>query len=191
MTHKPGTLPSPSPNRTARDALGRTHGRHVVDLDGVEIGKVSEVFADPRTGQTRFLRVAMSGVLGFGKAFTLIPIEAIVAFDDERIVADLEPDRLLGSPSYLALGQPRWDIPPETPVLSADGKKVGEVVEVHPGFLFVERGVYFPHDFYIPNDAIALYDGHEVTLKPTAAEIGREEWDQAPPTLVRVEGRSP
>jgi sporulation protein YlmC with PRC-barrel domain len=191
MVHRPRTHPSRSvsPSKAGGegvDPLSRTRGRRVVDSNGIEIGEVEEIFAAPHTGRVRFLRVAAGGILGIGKAFTLIPAEAVVEFDDERILIDLDPDRLLGSPSYLELGRPRWDIPPETPVLAADGEKVGEVVEVHPGFLFVEKGVYFPHDLYIPNDAIALYDGHEVTLKLKRNEISRQGWDEAPPTLVRI-----
>jgi sporulation protein YlmC with PRC-barrel domain len=168
------------------DPLGRVRGRRVVNLDGLEIGEVAALFVDPRTGRVRFLRVAAGGVLGIGKAYTLIPAEAVVEVDDERVLVDPDPDRLLGSPSYLSAGRPRWDIPPETRVVAADGEEIGAVIEVHPGFLVVEHGVYFPHDLYVPNDAIAHYDGHTVRLALPRAKLLHRGWDEAPPTLVRV-----
>jgi sporulation protein YlmC with PRC-barrel domain len=187
MAATPETRPTQAIPDEQIDPLKHAHGRRVVDPDGIEIGEVEEVFADPHTRRVRFLRVAAGGILGVGKAFSLIPVGAIVESDDERILVDLDPDRLVGSPSYLSLGQPRWDIPPETPVHSTDGKDVGKVVDVHPGFLFVEKGIYFSRDLYIPNDAIATYDGHEVTLRFRRDEIPKQHWDEAPPTLVRVE----
>jgi hypothetical protein len=102
-------------------------------------------------------------------------------------LVDLDVERLIATPTYLALGQPRFDIPERTPVVTADGKELGRVFEIHPGFLVVEHGIYFPHYFYLPDDAIAIYDGQKVHLKQTKHEVRDLGWDKAPPTLALAE----
>jgi len=168
------------------DPLNDALGRPVFNVEGIGLGEVVDLFREHHTGKVRFLRVASGGILGVGKAFALIPAEAVLDVDDERVLADLDPNRLVGTPSYLALGQPRWDIPLETRVVSADAHEIGKVTEVHPGFLVVEKGVYFPHDLYVPNDAIATYDGHLVHLALPKRELLRQGWDEAPPIMVRA-----
>jgi sporulation protein YlmC with PRC-barrel domain len=163
--------------------MRNARGRPVFDQDGNGIGKLDEIFVDPSTGEIRLLRVASEGIIGFGKAFTLIPAEAVTAVHHGRIVADVRPQRLLAAKSYLGTGQPRWDIPPKARVYTADGKKAGKVTQVLPGFLVVERGVYRSVEFYVPNDSIEIYDGDLVRLRVPFSEMRRRGWHLAPPLL--------
>jgi uncharacterized protein (TIGR02271 family) len=68
-------------------------------------------------------------------------------------------------------------------VFGADGDKVGTVAEVYPGYIIVEKGFFFPTDYYIPVSAIASYDANQVYLSvPKDAALGRG-WDSRPVDL--------
>jgi hypothetical protein len=192
VPHEPGAEPRTTTTRRGdvkvdpADPLSQTRGRLVLDQDEMGAGEVDELFVDPQTGRVRFLRIEAAGVLGFANFYFLIPAEAVVNVDDKKVHVDLNYDGFLGAPSYLKLGQPHWDIPPKAPVMTVDGKKIGEVIQEHPGFLVVERGIYFPDDYYVPNEAVAHFDGQKVYLSLTKREVGHQGWDEAPPTLVRL-----
>jgi hypothetical protein len=192
VPHEPGSEPKTTTTKRddvkldPADPLSQTHGRLVFDQDEMGVGEVHELFVDPHTGRVRYLRIEAGGVLGFAKSYFLIPAEAVVTVDDKKVYVDLDYDSFLGAPSYLKLGQPHWDIPPKAPVITSDGEKIGEVIQEHPGFIVVERGVYFPDDCYVPNKAVAHFDGQKVYLSLTKDEVGHQGWDEAPPTLVRL-----
>ena len=40
-------------------------------------------------------------------------------------------------------------------VFGADGDKLGTVAAVYPGYIVVEKGFFFPTDYYIPMSAVA------------------------------------
>jgi uncharacterized protein (TIGR02271 family) len=68
-------------------------------------------------------------------------------------------------------------------VFGADGDKVGTVSEVYPGYIIVEKGLFFPTDYYIPTSAIASSDTDRVYLTVTKdAALGRG-WDVRPVDL--------
>jgi uncharacterized protein (TIGR02271 family) len=68
-------------------------------------------------------------------------------------------------------------------VFGADGDKVGTVATVHPGYIIVEKGFFFPTDYYIPMSAIASYDADRVYLTVSKdAALGRG-WDVRPVDL--------
>src|SRR5215217_6911908 len=68
-------------------------------------------------------------------------------------------------------------------VFGADGDKVGTVSEVYPGYIIVEKGFFFPTDYYIPMSAIATYDANRVYLTVSKdAALGRG-WDMRPVDL--------
>jgi len=67
-----------------------------------------------------------------------------------------------------------------TDVYGSDGDKVGTVAEVQPTYLVVEKGFFFPTDYYIPLHAIAqVQDGQAIltVTKDTALHSG---WDTVP-----------
>jgi hypothetical protein len=172
------------------ERLRRAYGFRVIDQEGNEAGELEDLFVEPATGQVRFLRLAQGGVLGFAKVHLLVPVEAVIDIDDGEVSVDLDAEHLTGKPTYFQLGHPRFDIHERTPVVDAGGKEFGRVREIHPGFLVVEEGIYFPHYFYLPNDAIAIYDGQKVHLKHTRREARDLGWDKAPPTLAHAAKRA-
>src|SRR5918994_4636632 len=68
-------------------------------------------------------------------------------------------------------------------VYGADGDKVGTVSAIYPGYIIVEKGFFFPTDYYIPMSAVASYDADRVYLTVSKdAALGRG-WDVRPVDL--------
>jgi uncharacterized protein (TIGR02271 family) len=68
-------------------------------------------------------------------------------------------------------------------VYGADGDKVGTVSAVYPGYIVVEKGLFFPTDYYIPMSAVASSDHAQVYLNVSKdAALGRG-WDTRPVDL--------
>src|SRR5215217_174028 len=68
-------------------------------------------------------------------------------------------------------------------VFGSDGDKVGTVSAVYPGYIVVEKGLFFPTDYYIPMSAVASYDTNQVSLTVSKdAALGRG-WDVRPVDL--------
>jgi len=65
-------------------------------------------------------------------------------------------------------------------VVGSDGGKVGEVVAAHRNYVVVEKGFFFPTDYYIPTSAIANYDGDKIHLNVTKDAALDQGWDTAP-----------
>ena len=76
-------------------------------------------------------------------------------------------------------------------VYGSDGDKVGAVASVHPTYLVVEKGFFFPTDYYIPVSAITQATDGQVILnvaKDTALHSGWENVpDAASATLPRTD----
>lgn len=64
-------------------------------------------------------------------------------------------------------------------VIGADGGKVGKVIAVRPSHVVVEKGFFFPTDYYIPRSAIARQDEH-VHLNVTKADALNRGWGEDP-----------
>ena len=67
----------------------------------------------------------------------------------------------------------------------AEGEQVGKVVAVDPNYVVVEKGFFFPSDYYIPASAIARADEDDLYLVFTKDEALRQGWDR-PPTASAV-----
>ena len=67
-------------------------------------------------------------------------------------------------------------------VLASDGDKVGNIVAVQPNYIVVEKGFFFPTDYYIPTSAVASYDEGRVYLNVTKDAALNQGWDQQPTT---------
>lgn len=63
---------------------------------------------------------------------------------------------------------------------SADGEKVGEVVEAHDGYFIIEQGIIFTTDLHMPMSTIASRDGDRVLLTLTKQAIEEGDWSGAP-----------
>jgi uncharacterized protein (TIGR02271 family) len=68
-------------------------------------------------------------------------------------------------------------------VFGADGEKVGTVATVYPGYIVVEKGFFFPTDYYIPRSAIASADANRVYLTLTKEAALTSGWDVQPVDL--------
>ena len=75
------------------------------------------------------------------------------------------------------------DIPAGADVYGADGEKVGSVAAVYPGYIVVEKGIFFPTDYYIPTSAIASYDAGQVYLNVAKDAALQSGWDAQPADL--------
>ena len=64
----------------------------------------------------------------------------------------------------MSTGYTATDIITGAEVFGADGDKVGTVAAVYPGYIVVEKGFFFPTDYYIPMSAVASYDNDQVYL---------------------------
>jgi uncharacterized protein (TIGR02271 family) len=73
-----------------------------------------------------------------------------------------------------------WTITEGTDVVGSDGDKVGEVVAVQDNYVVVEKGFFFPTDYYIPTSAISNFDGEKVYLNVTKADALNQGWDTEP-----------
>lgn len=72
----------------------------------------------------------------------------------------------------------QWQIPEGTDVVGSDGDKVGKVVAAESSYIVVEKGFFFPTDYYIPTNAINNFDGDKVYLTVTKDEALNQGWDQ-------------
>jgi uncharacterized protein (TIGR02271 family) len=74
------------------------------------------------------------------------------------------------------------DIVTGTEVFGSDGGKVGTVAEVQPNYIVVEKGFFFPTDYYIPSSAIATYDNGQIYLNVAKDAALHSGWDTIPDT---------
>jgi uncharacterized protein (TIGR02271 family) len=67
-------------------------------------------------------------------------------------------------------------------VIAADGDKVGTLADLEAGYLIVEKGFFFPKDYYIPSSAVTTYDDAEgkIYLSVSKDEALNSGWDQMP-----------
>jgi uncharacterized protein (TIGR02271 family) len=65
-------------------------------------------------------------------------------------------------------------------VYGSDGDKVGSVVAVQPNYVVVEKGFFFPTDYYIPLSAISTFDDGKIFLNVSKDAALNQGWDAAP-----------
>lgn len=65
-------------------------------------------------------------------------------------------------------------------VMGSCGHKIGEVVDVRPHHLVVEKGFLVPEDVYVPKSAIAKADEHHLTLNVTRDASEHSGWEKDP-----------
>lgn len=68
-------------------------------------------------------------------------------------------------------------------VVGSCGHKIGEVVDVRPDHLVVEKGFFVPEDVYIPKSAIASADEHHLTLNVSRDTLEHSGWETDPEGL--------
>lgn len=65
-------------------------------------------------------------------------------------------------------------------VYGSDGDKVGTVADVQASYLVVEKGFFFPTDYYIPFNAITQASNGQVMLNVTKDIALNSGWDMVP-----------
>lgn len=72
------------------------------------------------------------------------------------------------------------EIMPGAEVFGSDGDKVGRVAEVYSGYITVEKGFFFPTDYYIPVTALQSVQDGQVYLNLSKDAALQQGWDQFP-----------
>ena len=67
-------------------------------------------------------------------------------------------------------------------VYGSDGEKVGTVAEVQSSYIVVEKGFFFPTDYYVPMSAIANASAGQVYLNVAKDAALKSGWDTVPNT---------
>jgi uncharacterized protein (TIGR02271 family) len=83
----------------------------------------------------------------------------------------------------MSMGYTSTDITTGADVFGADGEKVGTVAAVYPGYIVVEKGFFFPTDYYIPRSAVASFDNDQVYLTLAKDAALQSGWDAQPTDL--------
>jgi len=67
-------------------------------------------------------------------------------------------------------------------VIAADGDKIGNLADLHGTYLVVEKGFFFPRDYYIPFSTVANYDPGDgkIYLSVTKDAALNSGWDHKP-----------
>jgi uncharacterized protein (TIGR02271 family) len=73
-----------------------------------------------------------------------------------------------------------WEIDHGYDVFAADGEKVGDVQEVHPHYLVVSKGFFFPTERYVPVSAISDVREERVSLNVTKDQVDSQGWETVP-----------
>jgi uncharacterized protein (TIGR02271 family) len=67
-------------------------------------------------------------------------------------------------------------------VYGSDGDKVGTVAEVQSSYIVVEKGFFFPTDYYIPTSAVASASDGQVNLNVAKDAALNSGWETVPDT---------
>jgi sporulation protein YlmC with PRC-barrel domain len=87
-------------DQTVADPEADVRGRTVVDRHGDEVGRVDDLLIDDREKKVRFLRIAEGGFLGMGTSHYLVPVDAVVSVDENRVHIDRERGGMSDVPLY-------------------------------------------------------------------------------------------
>jgi uncharacterized protein (TIGR02271 family) len=68
-------------------------------------------------------------------------------------------------------------------VYSSDGENLGTVAAVYPGYIAIQKGFFFPTDYYIPRSAIGSTSGSDVFLTVAKGAALDQGWDMEPSDL--------
>ena len=67
-----------------------------------------------------------------------------------------------------------------------DGHRAGDVIEVHPTYILVSRGLFFVSDIYVPLHAIGSAEDSKVRLAITRETLRRMNWKKPPRTPLEL-----
>ena len=85
-----------------------------------------------------------------------------------------------------------WSIPAGATVYDVSGEKLGKVSGgIALGSYFrLEKGLIFPHEYYVPKSAISRIDPDGVYLNVSKDGVKNSGWDQRPTESVETLGHS-
>jgi len=86
-------------NSTDVDWASDLRGRHVVDVNGDEVGVIEDLFLDAREQKIRFIEVSCPGFFRIRPTRFLIPVDAIARLDD-RVHLDRTRTNVAGAPEF-------------------------------------------------------------------------------------------
>jgi uncharacterized protein (TIGR02271 family) len=73
-------------------------------------------------------------------------------------------------------------------VYGFDGGKVGTIAQAYPGYIVVEKGFFFPTDYYIPRSAISEVRDGRVYLNVSKDDALQHGWETQPADLQTATG---
>ena len=76
-------------------------------------------------------------------------------------------------------------------VVASDGKRVGDVTEVHPHYLLVSRGVILVRDIYLPLGTVDRTEANRVILTVTYDTLKRMDLSHEPAPVAVEEPTAP
>src|SRR5215207_6062653 len=84
----------------------------VLDLAGVEIGSVEDLYIDRETRLPGYLVVSAGGFLGVGKKYFLVPVEEVSRdVGEERVTITVPKEKVVNSPEFdQDIGVPAGDL---------------------------------------------------------------------------------
>lgn len=85
---------------TIADAQQDIRGRTVVDEHGDDLGHVEHLLIDTQERKVRLLDIRAGGFLGLGEKRFLIPVEAVVNIEGDRVRLNQSRERVVQSPDY-------------------------------------------------------------------------------------------
>lgn len=93
-----GTGAGPGPDVMAADTLKRNK---LLTSDRVEIGRISEIMLDVRSGRIAYAVLASGGFLGMGERLFAIPWNALTLDTDEKCFRlDVTAERIKNAPAF-------------------------------------------------------------------------------------------
>ena len=87
-------------DRPMTDPPGDIRGRWVIDPHGEELGHIDALLVDDQERKVRFLRIASSGSPVGETRKLLLPVDAVIAVDDEQVHVNQMGEWVAGSPRY-------------------------------------------------------------------------------------------
>jgi hypothetical protein len=72
-------------------------------------------------------------------------------------------------------------------VLGSDGEKFGEVIMIYRNYILVEKGFFFPTDYYVPRSNVDRVEERMVHLTVTTQVALQSGWGGSPPDDIEEE----
>lgn len=85
---------------TPMDPVQDIRDREVIDSNGENIGRVSDLFIDDADKRVRFVEVAAGGFMHLGETKFLIPVDAVENMDEKAVYINRNGEHIAATPKY-------------------------------------------------------------------------------------------